>query len=295
MTKLLRLVLLLLLINAFRGNAQEYPILFTKQINNIDNIFMINVNGEIEQITDHPRKDSTPMISPNGKYIVFTSERVGWWKIWLIDIEHHIYQQLTDAGSAEYAPYWSPTGEEIAFVSSKDGNAEIYVMSKDGSKPRNITQNPGNDNLPHWGVDNKIYYSSEINSVFQIVRINPDGSEKEILSDGDGNKCMPQLSPNRGKLLYYSDQDGNYDIYTMQINGSEVRRLTNNPLGDIRSRWSPDGKKIVFERGDKRKNQHIYIMDEDGANQTQLTSTDYNYAPSFISDCSYLCNRNELD
>lgn len=290
MTNIFNFTIVYILIAAFHVNAKEYPILFTKQKNGTDNIYMIAKNGESKQITNHPRKDSTPMLSPDGKYIVFTSERVGWWKIWLMDIEQKKYKQLTDASSAEYAPCWSPTGKEIVFVSSRNGNAELYIISIDGSKPRNITRNPYNDNMPFWGEDDKIYYSSEIDGVFQVVRINPDGSNKEILSKGAGNKYMPQLSPNQQKVLFYGDKDGNPEIYTMKINGSDLQRLTKNPLMDIRAQWSPDGEKIVFENGDKRKNQHIFIMDEDGANKKQLTFTDYNYAPSFVSNSSYLCN-----
>jgi len=92
---------------------------------------------------------------------------------------------------------------------------------------------------------------------------------------------MPQLSPDGTKLLYYSDKSGNADIYSQPIVGGAATQLTKNPLGDIRARWSPDGKKIVFERGDKRRNQHIFMMDANGSNVLQLSKSGYNYAPSF--------------
>ena len=282
--------LVFLIVTTAYLNAQDYSILFTKQINNVDNIYMITAEGKIKQITNHPRKDSSPMVSPDGKHIVFTSERVGWWKIWLMDIQKNTHKQLTDANSAEYAPFWSPTGADIVFVSSRDENAELYIMAMDGAKLRNITKNPGTDSMPFWSGDGKIYYSSEIDGIFQIVRINPDGSNKEVLSKGEGNKYMPQLSPDNKKILFYGDKDGNPEIYTMKIDGADLQRLTDDPLMDIRARWSPDGKKIVFENGDKRQNQHIYIMDADGSNKQQLTFKNYNYAPSFVTDCSLLCN-----
>ncbi|MCB9067684.1 MAG: PD40 domain-containing protein [Calditrichae bacterium] len=272
------------------GAAQNYPVLFTKQVNGTDNIFMITESGE-RQITDHSRKDSSPLISPDGKMLVFTSERVGWWKIWTMDVAQQSFTQLTNSGNAEYAPCWSPDGQQIAFVSTRDGNAEIYVMAKNGKNLRNISNNPTDDAFPFWGDDGMIYFSSEIDGVFQIVRMKPDGSAKEILAKSNENKLMPQLSPDRKSLLYYSDATGNNDIFTVNTDGSARRQLTKNPLGDIRPRWSPDGKTIVFERGDKRRNQHIFIMDANGENQKQLTFSDYNYAPSFVENCAVLCQK----
>ena len=67
--------------------GQENEILFTKQINNNDNIYLIDKEGKQQQVTNHNRKDSSPMLSPDGKFMVFTSERVGWWKIWLMGIK----------------------------------------------------------------------------------------------------------------------------------------------------------------------------------------------------------------
>ena len=68
----------------------------------------------------------------------------------------------------------------------------------------------------------------------------------------------------------------------MNIDGTEKKRLTNNPLMDIRPRWSSDDKKIVFERGNKKDDQHIFMMDANGENVKQLTFKNYNCAASFV-------------
>jgi TolB protein len=48
------------------------------------------------------------------------------------------------------------------------------------------------------------------------------------------------------KIVFESKRDGNYEIYVMDDDGSNIQRLTNNLLGDYSPRWSPDGKQIVF-------------------------------------------------
>ncbi len=282
--------LVLLLLVSSQLYSQEYGILFTKQKNNNDNIFLLEKDGKIKQITNHNRKDSSPMLSPDGKFMVFTSERVGWWKIWLLDLEKNSFKQLTNSSSAEYGPYWSPDGNKIVFVSGRDGNDDIYVMDKDGSNIKNISKNDHSNTQPFWGKDNRIYYSSKINGIYQIVSCKPDGSNQEIITKGEGNKLMPQLSKDSKRILYYGDIDGNMDIFIMNVKTKSISRLTEHPLMDIRPRWSPSEKSIVFERGNKGDNHHIYVMDLKSRKVKQLTFKNYNYAPSFITNKLNLFN-----
>lgn len=251
--------------------ANAYEILFTKQSGGTDNIFKIDKNGVLHQITSHSSKDSSPVMSPDRSHIVFTSERVGWWKIWVYDIEKNKFKQLTHSSHAEYAPSWSPDGKHIVFVSERDGNAAIYRMNLFGENLQKLTKNSSENTTPHWANNGKIYYSSKENGTYQIKAMSADGADKTILTTNEGDKLMPQLSSDLSTLLYYSDMDGNYEIYTMQVDGSGNKKITDHPLMDIRAKWSHDGKKIVFERGNKKNDQHVYIMDANGANVQQLT------------------------
>nr|WP_321236175.1 DUF5050 domain-containing protein [uncultured Psychroserpens sp.] len=272
----------IVLLSVITARAQSYSILYTKQINNSDDIHVIDSDGKSRQITNHPRKDSSPMVSPDGTSIVFTSERVGWWKIWLLDIKKNEYKQLTHSSSAAYSPSWSPDGKYILFVSSPKGHSDIFIMDNNGNHIKNLTNNEASDTMPFWGVDNNIYYASEIDGTYQIVRMDSTGGKKEVLTRSKGDKLMPQLSNDGRKLLFYGNADGNFEIYTIKVDGSEQKRLTNHPLLDMRPRWSPDNKHIVFERGNKGDNHHVYIMDGNGENLKQLTFSNYNYAPSFV-------------
>ncbi|WP_422362208.1 TolB family protein [Reichenbachiella sp.] len=273
-------IVILLLVTAQSVFAQDYEILFTKQVNNNDNIHSINQDGRLKQITNHPRKDSSPVMSPDGEYMVFTSERKGWWKIWLMNLESGEFKQLTDASSAEYSPSWSPDGNQIVFVSSRNGGSEIYTMTRNGNAIKQISTGR-NNTMPSWASNGRIYYSSQVNGVYQIMSAKPDGSDTQQLTTGKGDKLMPQLSPDQRMMLYYGNLHGNMEIYKMELASGQAIRLTNNPLMDIRARWSPDGSLIVFERGNKRNNQQIYLMRADGSEQKPLTRSGYNYAPSF--------------
>ena len=75
----------------------------------------------------------------------------------------------------------------------------------------------------------------------------------------------------QAQIVFVSERDGNPEIYLMDTNGRNQRRLTNNPDDDWHPSWSPDGKRIVFV-SERDGNAEIYVMDADGSNQINLTN-----------------------
>ena len=75
----------------------------------------------------------------------------------------------------------------------------------------------------------------------------------------------------QAQIAFVSERDGNKEIYVMNTNGKNQRRLTNNPLEDRDPSWSPDGKRIAF-MSDREENFEIYVMDADGGNQRNITN-----------------------
>ena len=77
-------------------------------------------------------------------------------------------------------------------------------------------------------------------------------------------------SPLWGKIVFYSFRDGNWDIYTMNSDGSNQTRLTHHPADDTAPTWSPNGRQIAF-MSNRDGNREVYVMDADGKNQRRLT------------------------
>jgi Tol biopolymer transport system component len=100
-----------------------------------------------------------------------------------------------------------------------------------------------------------------------------------------------------GQIAFYSERDGNQEIYVMNAaDGSNQTRLTNNDADDFDSTWSPDGTKIAF--GSSRDgNGNIYIMNAaDGSNQTRLTnSTAWDSLPKWSPDGTKIAFYSERD
>jgi dipeptidyl aminopeptidase/acylaminoacyl peptidase len=74
-----------------------------------------------------------------------------------------------------------------------------------------------------------------------------------------------------GPIAFHSDRDGNYEIYSMNPDGTAQTRLTVNPAEDQLPAWSPDNLRIAF-RSNRDGNDEIYVMNADGSNQTRLSN-----------------------
>jgi Tol biopolymer transport system component len=84
------------------------------------------------------------------------------------------------------------------------------------------------------------------------------------------------VSNGEGKIAFVSNRDGNDEIYVMSVDGSSLKRLTNDPTNDQHPAWSSDGQRIAFSRNG------IYVMNADGSSQTRLT--EFGEFPSWSPD-----------
>jgi Tol biopolymer transport system component len=100
-----------------------------------------------------------------------------------------------------------------------------------------------------------------------IMKINRDGSDPVTLTtDGSG----PAPSPDGARIAFERGSDAGRDLYVMNANGSNIRRLTTEPGADLDPSWSPDGRSIVFE-SQRDGNSEIYVLAVESLRQTRLT------------------------
>jgi TolB protein len=83
--------------------------------------------------------------------------------------------------------------------------------------------------------------------------------------------AYPMLSPDGSRVLFQSNRTGDWEIYTMRPDGTDLVRLTNSPGPDVTPIWSPDGKKIVFASERDVGDSEIYLMKADGSEVRRLT------------------------
>ena len=97
-------------------------------------------------LTNDPAVDDWPAWAPDGRQIVFSSNRgPGGYHLWVMDQDGSNPRQLTHGNGSDWMPAWSPDGRSIAFISNRDGNQEVYLVSADGGTETNLTRTPESD------------------------------------------------------------------------------------------------------------------------------------------------------
>src|SRR3954469_11348134 len=150
--------------------------------------------------------DDNPALSPDGKKIVFMSDRDGDIEIYAMDIDGSHQQRLTYSPGRDAHPEWSPDGKKIFFQSPRETPMpQVFVMNADGSDQRRLTNNTGFTGVPLVSPDGKkiLYMVKEGPDLqdhvhWQIYLMKVDGSDQHPLSPSHANDQVPRWSRDGG-------------------------------------------------------------------------------------------------
>ena len=200
-------------------NASDKPRLLIQRIGpSASTIHIANADGSGEhQLLAMSALDYNASLSPDGQWIVFTSERDGSADLYRARIDGSSLERLTADPAYDDQASWSPEGNRIVFVSTRgSGTTDIWTLDLATRTARNITADAGADFRPSWSPDGQwIAFSSD-----RGTRIERDSPEWEHLH--------------------------RTSVYLIRPNGHGLRRLTDGSQFAGSPRWSPDGKRIVF-------------------------------------------------
>lgn len=179
--------------------------------------------------------------SLNGSGITSTNlvvDTLTWWPM---------YDTLPRNGF-DWHPDWSGDGKKIVFCSDRasiwdtQGVYDIYTMNPDGSEVTRLTDSNVHKSSPKWSPDGeKIAFNGggDANISCSIYVMNADGSDLfQVTHNLSQNSHNPTWSPDGTRLAFVSDHDGNSEIYVINIDGTGLKRLTNDPRADKFPAWS---------------------------------------------------------
>ena len=187
--------------------APEYSpdgqsITFTRWAPNSDRYQIMLMGSNGYNADNIPRMEGwDPTWSPDGKQILFASDRNGAVQLFAVRVDGKNVHQISNLPAIRGRSDWSPDGQFIVTYSGESWHRELYIMNADGSQSRQLTPTGGNSQGPSFS---------------------PDGKWVAFTAYFDK----------------YEDIHG-CEIYIIRTDGTDLRRLTNNEYCDYQPRWGP--------------------------------------------------------
>ena len=196
--------------------------------------------------------------------------------IFVSDMDGNIIKQLTDDPGYDAEPTVSPKGDKIVFTSLRSGDLELYTMDIDGSNVHQVTHELGYDGGAFFSPDGtKLIFRSSRPKTDEEVK-----EYKDLLKQG---LVLPT----------------NMELYVCNIDGSDLKKITDLGQANWAPFFHPSGEKVIFASNHTAKRGfpfNLYMVDLDGNNLEQITfGSAFNAFPMFSPDGKYLVfssNRN---
>lgn len=216
------------------------------------------------------RQASDPQLSPDGARVVFTiteldpESKKRFQNLWLIPADGGQPRQLTSSATRDVEPRWSPDGRTIAFVSNRAGpsqgpkkkkkSPQLWLLPADSGEATRLTQMKSGVHGIDWSPDGD-----------KLLFLAPEtpGEEEKKLRERGGIHVVDRFVKMR-------------QIWVVDVQTGRCRQLTRDRSSKAQARWSPDGKRIVFEQRRTPTSNHDYlstlwVVDADGRNRRKLS------------------------
>lgn len=246
--------------------------------------------------------ERVPNVGGGEQPILFYSARDGNNEIYTMNVDGSNQERLTFNDVTEFSARWSPDKTKIVYVRRETSTSvfQVWVMNADGSGQTRLTNTATIDQNPNWKPDGtKIIFSRCTTAgVCDLYTMNPDGTGQAAipLVNTTGDEDYAAYSPDGTKIIFVGATNtfANPNICTANADGSNRQNITNtsSPIAYFYPVYPPNGNKIAVDRRSNSADQftsEIYVMDSNGANQTNLTSnTFFESSPQWSPDGSRL-------
>jgi Tol biopolymer transport system component len=233
------------------GWAPDGRIVFYSTASGGDDIWIMHNDGSgVKQLTDDAGVNYDPVVTPDGRYILFTSERMGQPNTWRMDLDGNNAKQLTFSSSDSNVTV-TPDSKWVFFESTVSGKPAIWKVSIDGGDPVQVTQRYTEN--AEVSPDGKLF-ACEIRenetASWRYAIFSIDGGEPIKVFDLPGGDRGFRWSPDSRAVTQELTTKGVTNIWRYPLDGGQPKQLTDFKNDQIFNfRWSPDGKSLVLSRG----------------------------------------------
>jgi serine/threonine protein kinase/WD40 repeat protein len=212
-----------------------------------------------------------PVISPDGKSVVFQRVSASGSDLWLWDLTREAEQRFTTDASFNNSPVWSPKGDRMVFASSRSGTINLYQKATNGTGKDELLLPSSNNKLPtQWSRDVRfvVYYELDPKTKRDIWVLPMKGGERKAIPflHSEFNEYQGQLSPDSHWMAYTSDESGRPEVYVRSFPTGELEKKISLAGGE-QPRWRGDGKELFFVGADG-KMMAVAVKAQAGAKPT---------------------------
>ncbi|MGA7304573.1 MAG: protein kinase, partial [Rhodothermales bacterium] len=193
--------------------------------------------------------------------------------IQIIGIDGGEAVEVVPNDATNMSPVWMPDGKRLLFLSDRGGARDVYVVRVDDAghpteTPRRLTTGLGAHTIDVSSDGKELAYSLLVAQAnIWSIPIPSEGSVSvsEAREVTTGNQVVEAMtvSPDGRRLAFDTDRTGNADIFTMNVDGTDLRQVTTDPAGDFTPSWSPDGSEITFHSF-RNGNRDVFVVPAEG-------------------------------
>lgn len=233
-------------------------------------LWMVNTTGgNARRITAMDGVETNPSVSPDGKWLAFSSNQYGNFDVYLMPLSGGKIKQLTFNDATDMVTSWSWDNKTIYFTSNRLNRITTYTITKNGNTPKRLFSHYFNTihNVVEHPNKNEVYFNESWESSRFAHRKRYKGDyNPDIKSYNFTSKEFKKHTTYRGKdfaatldkngtIYFKSDEaNGEYNLYTLK-NGVKTQ-LTNFKTSIMWPKVSANGKKVVF-----RKDYQLFVYD----------------------------------
>jgi TolB protein len=210
---------------------------------------------------------SQPAFSQDGQRIAFRS--------WANDSLGLVTTDISGANGflvasfiEDQLPTWTVDGKDVVFLSRRSGDRKSQLLRVNSSAERTEGAIIGEGEYPTIGATGKLIFKGWGNTAYGLRIGSPSLENLQSVTNSDDDTA-PALSPDGTKAVFMSRREGQWDIYSINVDGSDMQRLTTDEANDGLPTWSPDGHAIAFVSS-RGGTWAIWVMTPKGEGKSQL-------------------------
>lgn len=257
----------------FSGDGSQ--IAFTRSISEgMQDIYLTTLDGdEVTRLTSDSRNIYGHAFSPDGRYLIYSSNRGGPTGLWRVAIRGGAPSLVAVGDGQIFFPDISARQHRLAYRSvSQETNIWRVQVGADTLAPTQVAASTQWDLHPQLSPDGqKLAFTSNRSGQYEIWVSEADGANPLKLTAFDGPfTSTPRWSPDSRSLVFTSRPGGQADLFVMGIDDQLPRRLTNDATEEMAASWSHDGQWIYFSSS-RSGAWEVWRMPADGNRAQQVT------------------------